>query len=93
MIVLYRRIASTNFLSFCVTTFCASLTNLTDHFLSHIIVAATSADKFWHLHCSDCRNTMIHTHTHTHTTSHALPIRNISLGSLTLPVAATRPNL
>jgi hypothetical protein len=71
MMALYRRIPSTKSPSFCVTTFCASLTNLTDHFLSHIIVAATSADKFLHLHCSDCRNTMIHTHTHTHTQNFA----------------------
>jgi len=72
-----------------VTTFCASLTNLTDLYLSHTIAVAMPADKFQHLHCSNCRNTMIYMHTNLHT----LPVCDISLGSLILPVAATRPNL
>ena len=32
-------------------------------YLSHMIAAAASADQYWYLHRSDCRNTLIYTHT------------------------------
>jgi hypothetical protein len=53
--------------------------------LSYVITTATSADQYWHLHRSDCRNTLIHAHT----TSRSLPTCNISLGWLTLPAPET----
>ena len=42
--------------------------------------AATQADQYWHLHRSDCRNTLIYAHT----TSRARLTCDISLGLLTL---------
>jgi hypothetical protein len=41
---------------------------------------AKSADKFWHLYRSDCRNTLIYAHT----TSRRLPTYDIGLWPLTL---------
>jgi hypothetical protein len=41
-----------------------------------------TADEYWHLHRSDCQNSLIYGHT----TSRNLPPCDISLGSLTLPV-------
>jgi hypothetical protein len=59
----HNRITSTTSPSFCMPTFSASLTNLTTPCLSHMIAAATSAVEYWHLHSSDCRNTLIHSYT------------------------------
>jgi hypothetical protein len=53
--------------------------------LGYVITTATSADQYWHLHRSDCRNTLIHAHT----TSRALPTCDITLGWLTLPAPET----
>ena len=47
-----------------------------------MIVAATEEDEYWHLHCSDYRNTLINVHT----TLHTLLTCEISLGLLMLPV-------
>ena len=46
-------------------------------YCSHVI----AADQYWHLHRSDCRNTLTYTHAFS-----TLPICDTSLGSLTLPV-------
>jgi len=43
-----------------------------------MLAVAMSADKFWHLQRSNCRNTMIYMHT----TLHTLLVCDISLGSL-----------
>ena len=47
---------------------------------SHVTTAATQADQYWHLHRSDCRNTLISVHTN----SRALAICDVSTGLLTL---------
>jgi len=56
---------------FCTTTFSASLTNIT---------TLLPQSRDWHLHRSDCQNTLIYAHT----SSRTLPTCDISLGSLTL---------
>jgi hypothetical protein len=62
--------------------FSASVTKPTVPYLSHVTAAAALAEKYWHLHSSDCRYTTIYAHT-------TLPIVTtgyLILGSLTLPV-------
>ena len=71
---LYNAITSTKSPSFCMTTFSVSL--------SHMTAATTQADEYWHLHCSDCRNTLIYAHM----TLRTLLTCDISLGSLMLPM-------
>ena len=46
-----------------------------------MITAATSAEQYWHLHRSDCRNTL----TYAHKTSRIVTNFDISVGSLNLP--------
>jgi len=48
---------------------------------SHVIAADKQADQYWHLHRSDCRNTL----TYTYTASRTVPTFDVSLGTLTLP--------
>ena len=56
--------------------------NIWSSYLSHMIAATIQADKYWHLHHSDRRNTL----TYVHMTPHNLATCNTSLGSLMLPV-------
>jgi hypothetical protein len=60
--------------------FSASLTILMASCLSLVTAGATQADEFWHLHRSDCRDTLIYAHTN----SRIPPTCHTSLGSLTL---------
>jgi len=46
-----------------------------------MFAGTTSADEYWHLHLSDCRNIPIYVHTNSRT----LPTFEISPGLLTLP--------
>jgi hypothetical protein len=55
---------------------------MTKFSLTNLMAAATFADEYWHLHRSDCSITPIYAHTNSRT----LPTRDISIGSLTLPV-------
>jgi hypothetical protein len=59
----------------CMTTFSASLTNLTA-----LLPQSRDSSCYWHLHRSDCRNTLIYAHT----TSRTLPTCDMIVGSLTL---------
>jgi hypothetical protein len=77
----YSRIRSIMPPSFGVTTFSASLTNLTalpPH--SHTCIHYTRKDAYWHTHLSDCINLL----TYKHTTSRIPSTCSISPGSLTL---------
>jgi hypothetical protein len=46
-----------------------------------MITAATSADQYWHLHRSDCRNALIYAYTNSRTVTNC----DISVGSLNSP--------
>ena len=46
-----------------------------------MITAATSEEQYWHLHRSECRNTL----TYAHKTSSAVSYCDINVGSLNLP--------
>jgi hypothetical protein len=56
----YSRIAFTNALSFCMTTFSATLTNL-------VVFLPQLRDNSLYLHRSDCRITLIYAHTSSRT--------------------------
>lgn len=56
----YSRITSKKSISFFMTTFSASLTNIRFSYLSHLIAATMWADQYWHLHHSDWINTDLH---------------------------------
>jgi hypothetical protein len=55
--------------------------SLRSSYHSHVTAAATYADQYWHLHRSDCRNTLIYAHTNSRT----LLTCDTSLDSLTIP--------
>ena len=46
-----------------------------------MITAATSAEQYWHLHLSDCRNTLTYAHKTTRTVTYC----DINVGWLNLP--------
>ena len=49
--------------------------NLQPSYLSHMTAAATYADQYWHIHRSDCTDTLIYVHT----TSRVLPACDICI--------------
>jgi hypothetical protein len=73
----YNKITCIKSPSFYMTTFSASLTNLTV-----LLPQSHECKCYWHLHCSDCRNTL----TYAHTILCSLQTSDISLGLVTLPV-------
>jgi hypothetical protein len=77
----YIRITSTKSLSFRILVFSASLTILMTSCLRQVTAGAKQADEFWHLHRSDCRDTLIYVHKN----SRILPTCHMSLGSIKLP--------
>jgi hypothetical protein len=80
-IYIYSRITYTQSLSFFMATFSVS-EMLWSFYHSNVIALTVQADRYWHLHCCDCRNTLICAHM----TSCTLLICDISLSSLMVPV-------
>jgi hypothetical protein len=66
---------------FCVTTFSGSLNSFTYRLPQSRDSSYYVSIRYWHLHHSACRKTLIYAHP----TSRTLPTCYISLGSLTLP--------
>jgi hypothetical protein len=79
----YNSITPTKSPPFCMTTFTASLTNLTSLLPHSRDCRRYVSDQYWHLHRSDCRNILIYAHT----TLRTVLTCDISLGSLTLPAS------
>jgi len=68
---------------FCMTTFCGVSTALGILLPQSRASSYYVSGRYWDLHHSDCRKTLIYAHT----TSRTLPTCYISLGSLTLPTS------
>jgi hypothetical protein len=77
----YNRVKSTKFPSFARQPSALVSQSLRPSYLTHVTAAATFTDRYWHVHPSDCRNTLIYAHS----TSRTLPTCDARLGSLTLP--------
>ena len=78
----YNTIICTNSPLFCQQPSARASQNLTALLpQSHDCIYMTKRGECWHLHRSDCRNTLIYAHT----TWRTLPTCDVGLGSLTLP--------
>ena len=64
-----------------MTPFRVNLTNLLVHLLQSLTATTMYAEKYGHIHHSDCRNTLIYMHM----TLCTLPTHDISLDLLMLP--------